>query len=233
MIAHSVGDLRSHCFVRCSVSVSRRWPLISFTRYRRDAPLLYNYRPCVQLFIHCWLTADRLLLFRLPTPSTSRLPAQSLSADDCSDGRGVHSVQQSVPWRRRQGCMRSGLDFLTLVTECSTAATQAPSQELGWVLGALLGIVLTLVTCKLVKKLYQNTTFNIFLLTFRQRLLPSSEWHKTRRWTEMRGAINFLTSMTGCSTRHLAMNGNYQHHSEEGNSWCQNINRKTLNVVFW
>jgi len=27
--------------------------------------------------------------------------------------------------------MRSGLDFITLVMECSTAATQAPSQGLG------------------------------------------------------------------------------------------------------
>jgi len=28
--------------------------------------------------------------------------------------------------------MRSGLDFLTLVMECSTAATQASSQGFGW-----------------------------------------------------------------------------------------------------
>jgi len=38
MIARSVAGLRS----RCSISVSRRQTLISFTRYRGDAPLLYN-----------------------------------------------------------------------------------------------------------------------------------------------------------------------------------------------
>jgi len=35
-----------------------------------------------------------------------------------------------------------------------------------------------------------------------------------------------ITSMTGCSLRHLAMNGSYQEHSEEGNSSCQNVNSK-------
>jgi len=32
--------------------------------------------------------------------------------------------------------------------------------------------------------------------------------------------------MTGCSPRHLATNGNYQHHSKEGNKCCRNVNRK-------
>jgi len=37
------GGLQSRHSVRRSISVSLRWPLISFTRYRGDVPLLYNY----------------------------------------------------------------------------------------------------------------------------------------------------------------------------------------------
>jgi len=51
-----------------------------------------------------------------------------------------------------------------------------------------------------------------------------SEKNKTIQWTETRCPINFLTSMTGCSQRHLAANGSYQDHSEEGNSCWRNVN---------
>jgi len=53
-----------------------------------------------------------------------------------------------------------------------------------------------------------------------------SERNNTIRWTETRGPINFLTSMTGCSPRHLGANGSYQDHSEEGNNRCRNVNGK-------
>jgi len=56
-----------------------------------------------------------------------------------------------------------------------------------------------------------------------------SHRNKTNGWTETRGPSNFLTSMTGCSPRHLAANGSYQDHPEEGNSRLTSI-ETNLNV---
>ena len=50
--------------------------------------------------------------------------------------------------------------------------------------------------------------------------------------TETRGPINFPTSMTGCSPQHLAANGSYEDHSEEGNSRSRNVNRKNKGCTF-
>jgi len=115
MIGRWAAVLRSRCSVRRSISVSLRWPLISFTRYKVTRRCyIINAHACDCHVRDCSLLTDRWPTspFQAPHPnSTSRLPAQSLSADDCSDTRGVHGVQQSIPWRRRHGCTRSGLEF--------------------------------------------------------------------------------------------------------------------------
>jgi len=69
------------------------------------------------------------------------------------------------------------------------------------------------------------------------QLSSAGTGNKTSRWTETRGPINFPTSMTGCSPRHLETGGErkllrpFRRRQQElwdmcGNSRCRNVNNK-------
>ena len=103
MISRLVAGLRSHCSVldvQSSCPSADRWSYSHSTKVAHRCYII-NVRVC-----DCsLLTADRLLLFRLPTPSTARLPVQSHRARTTSDCRDVCGVQQSIHWQRCHGCM--------------------------------------------------------------------------------------------------------------------------------
>ena len=69
-------------------------------------------------------------------------------------------------------------------------------------------------------KLYKDTTFRFFLLTFRQcLLLPQNDLD---------------CSLLDVAENSLVANASYQDHSEEGSRRCRNVSRKNLKfIVYW